>query len=69
MATKNQITHEGKLYYSMPAAARLLGTTTTKLKQIIEPEGIEYCNIRVNGPIWVSAHDIAGYLRRHDQKK
>ncbi len=39
MAAKPQIVHEGKLYYSLPAAARLLGTTTTKLKQIIGPEG------------------------------
>ncbi len=69
MAVKTQMMHEGKLYYSMPAAAKLLGTTTTQLKQIIEPEGIEYCNFRVNGPIWVSATDLANYLRRRDQKK
>lgn len=69
MAAKTQMMHEGKLYYSMAAAARLLGTTTTKLKQIIGPEGIEYCNFRVNGPLWVSASDIANFLRRCDQKE
>lgn len=69
MATKTQMMHDGKLYHSMPAAARLLGTTTTKLKQIIEPEGIECCNFRVNGTLWVNAQDLASYLRRRDQMK
>lgn len=69
MVARTQMMHEGKLYYSMPAAARLLGTTTTKLKQIIGPEGIEYCNFRVNGPLWVSALGLANFLRRRDQKE
>jgi hypothetical protein len=68
VASKTQMMHEGKLYYSMSAAAKLLGTTTTKLKQIIVPEGIEYCNFRLNGPLWVNALDLANYVRRRDQK-
>ena len=68
MAAKTQMMHEGKLYYSMPAAARVLGTTTTKLKEIIGPEGIEYRNFRVNGALWVSAQVLADYVRRRDQK-
>lgn len=47
MAVKTQKMHEGKLYYSMPAAARLLGTTTPKLKQLLIPEGFEWANFRV----------------------
>ncbi len=68
MAARTQKMHEGKLYYSLPAAARALGTTTTKLKQLIEPEGIEYRNFRVNGVLWVNAQDIVKYLRRRDRK-
>lgn len=68
MAAKTQMMHEGKLYYSMPAAAKLLGTTTTKLKRIIVPEGIEYCNFRLNGSLWVNAQDLANYVRRRDQQ-
>ena len=34
MAAKTQMMHQDKLYYSMQVTARLLGTTTTKLKQI-----------------------------------
>jgi hypothetical protein len=68
MAAKTQMMHEGKLYYSMSAAARLLGTTTTKLKVIMIPEGFEWANFRVNGPIWISAESIASYTRRKAAK-
>lgn len=67
MAAKTQTTHEGKLYYSIPATAKLLGMTTTKLKQIMVQEGIEVCNFRVNGALWVSAADISSYMRRKQQ--
>lgn len=69
MATKTQMMHEGKLYYSMPAAAKLLGTNTTKLKQILGPERIEYRNFRVNGTLWVSAQDLVSYLRRKEHRE
>jgi len=64
MAAKTQIVHEGKIYYSVSATARLLGTTTTKLKQIIAVEGFEWQNFRVNGPIWIGAESINSYMRR-----
>jgi hypothetical protein len=69
MPAKTQILHEGKLYYSLVAAARLVGTTTTGLKKIIGAEGLEHCNLRVNGPLWVNAQDIESYLRRRDKNK
>lgn len=64
MAAKTQVMHEGKLYYSVAAAAKLLGTTSPKLKQIMVPEGFEWTNFRVNGPIWISAESIVSYMRR-----
>ncbi len=66
MAAKTQMMHEGKLYYSVATAAKLLGISKPKLKQLIEPEGIEYCNVRANGSIWVSAQDINSFLRRRE---
>lgn len=64
MAGKTQLMHEGKLYYSVAATARLLGTTTQKLRQLMIPEELEWANFRVNGPIWISAESVASYLRR-----
>lgn len=61
---KTQLTHDGVLYYSLPAAARLLGTTTTKLKQILDPEGIEYRLLSASGPLWINARDFGEYMRR-----
>ena len=66
MAAKTQMMHQGKLYYSVAAAAKLLGISRPKLKQLIGPEGIEYCNVRANGAIWVSSQDINSYLRRRE---
>lgn len=66
MATKSQMMHEGKLYYSIAATAGLLGTTAPKVKQLMVPEGLEWANFRVNGPIWISAESIAAYSRRRD---
>lgn len=64
MAAKSQKIHEGKVYYSFSAAARLLGTTTPKLKQILIPEDIEFMNFRDNGALWVSADDLIRYMER-----
>jgi hypothetical protein len=68
MAVKTQLMHEGKLYYSVAATARLLGTTTPKLRQLIIPEGLEWANFRINGPIWISAESVASYLRRRQSQ-
>ncbi len=64
MAARSQVIHNGKLYYSMTASARLLGTTVSKLRQAMIPEGLEWTNIRVNGPIWISADSLESYRRR-----
>lgn len=62
--TKNSMSHEGKVYYTVPCVARMLGTTTTKLKQIAEAEGLEFQNFRVNGRLWISAKSVDEYTRR-----
>lgn len=61
---KNQLVHDGKLYYSVAATARMLGTTSPKLKKVIISEGLDWANFRVNGPIWISAESIIAYQKR-----
>ncbi len=63
MATKTVMKFEGETYYSMATAAKLLGTTTTKLREIIGAEKFEYRNFKENGPLWVKAVDIQNYLK------
>jgi hypothetical protein len=66
---KNQILHEGKLYYSMGHTAATLGTTVPKLKRTMIETGLDWANFRDNGPIWISAQSIVDYLKRSEQKK
>ena len=69
MPTPKEKTVDGIKYYSMSTAAKLLGTTTTHLKRIMESEDIGWANFRVNGPIWVEAESLRRYLRRKDHAK
>ncbi len=69
MPASKEKTVDGVKYYSMSTAAKLLGTTTTKLKQIMEAEGISWTNFQVNGRIWVEAESLLRCLRRKDIAK
>lgn len=60
---KSSIIHEGKLFYSVSAVAKLIGTTPEKVRQLVNREGLEWANFRVNGPIWVEADGVHEYLR------
>lgn len=68
-AKKNQILHEGKLYYSMAHTAATLGTTVPKLKRTMVEIGLDWGNFRDNGPIWISAQSIVDHLKRREQQK
>ncbi len=68
MTIKPQVVHEGKIYYSVPLTAKLLGTTTTKVRQLIEPEKLDWQNFRVNGGIYISAESIVAYMRRREKR-
>ncbi|NOT13356.1 MAG: hypothetical protein HOP23_16245 [Methylococcaceae bacterium] len=60
MSKKNSINHSGQLYYSEAAAAKILGLIKAELKGIMG-ENLEWCNFKVNGPIWIAALSINKY--------
>jgi hypothetical protein len=64
---KKNVLFEGKLYYSVVAAAKIIGTTSTKLKKIMTSVGLEVENFRVNGPLWISTESLVAYQKRQDQ--
>ena len=64
MSGKQKVTHEGKLYYSVPLVAKLLGTSATKVRGLMLAEGLEWTNFRVNGPIYISADSYNAYRLR-----
>ena len=64
VSVKQQVTHEGQLYYSVPLVAKLLGTSATKVRRLMLAEGLEWMNFRENGPIYISADSYNAYRLR-----
>jgi hypothetical protein len=64
-----KIIHEGKTYYAVGATARLLGTNTLKVKQLMSDGSLEWSNLRMNGPLYISEASILGYQRKQLERK
>jgi hypothetical protein len=64
-----KITLDGKTYYSVGAAAKLLSTNTLKVKQLMSDESLEWSNLRVNGPLYISEASILTYQRKQLERK
>ena len=64
MTKAQKVTHEGQQYYSVTLIAKLLGTSTTKVRQLMVPEGLEWMNFRENGPIYISVESFNAYEKR-----
>lgn len=60
MLAKSLILHDGRLFYSVSAAAKLLGTSPAKLRKL---EGLEWENFKANGKLWISAESVERRLK------
>lgn len=56
-----KILHEGKVYYTVADAGRYLGTTATKVRQLMGAHKLEWTQGRVNGKLLVSAESLISY--------
>jgi hypothetical protein len=68
MAIK-KIVHNGKTYYSVGAAAKMLHTNTMKVKQLMGDGSLEWLNLRVNGPLYIPEASILAHQRTLLEKK
>ena len=58
---ERKIIHEGRAWYTVPAAARMLSTTAPKVRELMGAGELEWAQApRRNGPIIVSADSIVG---------
>lgn len=60
--TKRKI-HDGVPYFAVPDAARLLGTTTPKVREMMGNGGLEWMQFKENGKLFVSGRSIAEKMR------
>jgi hypothetical protein len=60
---------DGKTYHTVGAAAKLLRTNTMKVKQLMGDGTLEWSNLRVNGPLYISEASILAYKRKQLEAK
>lgn len=54
-----KILHQGNAYYSVGDAARYLGTTATKVRQMMGDGSLEWAQLRTNGRLLITAESLA----------
>jgi hypothetical protein len=66
---KPKITRDGKTYYTVGAAAKLLRTNTMKIKQLMGDGSLDWSNLRTNGPLYISEASVLAYQRKQVEIK
>jgi hypothetical protein len=64
-----KVIHAGKTYYTVGAAAKLLRTNTVKIKELMGDGSLEWSNLRVNGPLYISEASILAWQRKQLERK
>jgi len=54
-----KIIHKGCAYYSVGDAAKYLGTTATKVRQMMGDGSLEWAQLRTNGRLLITAESLA----------
>lgn len=54
-----KITHKGRAYYSVGDAAKYLGTTATKVREMMGNGSLEWAQLRTNGRLLITAESLA----------
>ena len=64
MKSKDKITRDGVVYYSVAGTAETLGITKTKVKELAGQKQLEWTQFQSNGPLYVAAKSLVAYLSR-----
>jgi hypothetical protein len=58
-----RIVKNGIAYHTVGNAAKVLGTNTMKVKQLMGDGTLEWLNLRINGRIYITEASILAYKR------
>ncbi len=64
MRVERKIIHEGRVWYSVPAAARLLHMRTAKMREIMGSGEVEWTQLKAGGKLLVAVDSILSYEQR-----
>lgn len=59
-----KVIHKGRAYYPVNVAARLLGTTASKVRELMARGDLEWTQLRTNGRLMVTAESLVAYKER-----
>lgn len=69
MRVERKIIHEGRVWYSVPAAARLLHTRTEKVREIMGKGEVEWTQLRTGGKLLIAVDSLLSYEARLKDSK
>ena len=58
MAAHDRVVRDGKTYYSVPEAARMLKTTANKIRDHMGSGNLVWTQFRTNGRLYISAESL-----------
>ena len=61
MRVGRKIVHEGRVWYSGPAAARLLHKTTATIREIMGKAQVEWIQLKTGGKLLVSVESLLSF--------
>jgi hypothetical protein len=69
MRVERKIIHEGRAWYTVPGAARLLRTNTAKIRAIMGSNEVEWTQLKTDGKLLVSVESLLSYEQRKAASK
>lgn len=64
MRVERKTVHEGRVWHSVPAAARLLRTKTVKVREIMGPGDVEWTQLKAGAKLLI----LVQSLLHHEQR-
>ena len=64
MRVERKIIHEGRVWYTVPGAARLLHATTARVREVMGQGQVEWIQLRTDGKLLVSVESLLSYEQR-----
>jgi hypothetical protein len=64
MRVERKIAHDGRAWYTVPGAARLLHTTTARVREIMGQGYVDWMQLKTGGKLLVSVESLLSYEQR-----
>lgn len=64
MRVERKIIHEGRVWCTVPAAARLLHTTTARVREVMGQGQVEWIQLKTDGKLLISVESLLSYEQR-----